>query len=312
MDSVTNNLIEGIFDAGFLEQMAENAPTEGSGLNRDYPLCVENAYFALASADYEAKIDKSKARVGQNIFAILEGYDANIGPSEKRKEQFSVGQGWKLNGGDGKTSPSIIAAGSYTNISGNSLYGRMFRELTEGWGVSDEDRETGRWNLPAGVDKNGEPRFITLGPDGRRFFTHCTSKFKRPPTPAEITNFEGCTLQMSPEAWELDGKPRERTFPTALLSTSLEAGAFQPQGPRPSAPSSNQVQNNNSDFSEEELVIQLSLISQNVKDYSQFFAESSKKIKEMVPSTQQKKWISFVAQKKTYESYLKSEGRKPE
>ena len=304
MDLMTNDLIEGIFDAGFLEQMAENAPTEGSGLNRDYPLCIENAYFSLASADYEAKIDKTKARVGQNIFAILEGYDKNIGPAEKRKEQFSVGQGWKLDGGDGKTSSRIVAAGSYTNISGNSLYGRMFRELTEGWGVSDEDRETGRWNLPAGTDKNGEPRFITLGPDGRRFFTHCTSKFKRPPTPAEITNFEGCTLQMSPEAWELDGKPRERTFPTALLETSLESSnspAGKVNNP-PSQSQQNHSKTNDSEFSEDEMVAQLSVICQDVKDYSGFFDKSSKKIKEIAPSSFHKKWINFVAKKSTYEA----------
>lgn len=307
------DLIDGIFNPEWLEAMAEDAPVEGSGLVRDYKMAVESAYFQEAPDEYKARVDKSKARVGDEIFAVLEGPDVDTG--EVRREKFSIGQGFKMEGGEGKTAPRVVAVGNIPNISGNSIFGRLYRTLTEEWEVTPEDRETGKWLLPAGVNaKTGEPRFLQLGPAGRRFFQHVSKKWNRPATSKEIKNFEGLVLQMGPEEWEdKDKKVHTRTMPVALLSTCLDAA------PTIATPSENGASSSSSKpaetpaenlLSDDDLVAELTIIA-NGNEFPAYSKEAMAKIKASVSKDKEKKWISHVVMKKNYEAFKAGEGKAP-
>lgn len=320
--SEDKDLIDNIFDEEYLRQMHEEAPTEGGeGLVRKYKLHIESAYFQEAPDEYKAKVDRSANRVGQDILAVFEGYDVESG--EQRKEKYSIGQGFNLDGGDGKTASRICPAGSYSKISGNSLYGRLYNEMTGHWGVSEEDLKSGKWDITIGVDKDGKKTVVRLGPDGRKFYAHVSKKFKRAPSPMDIRNFEGITLQMDAEEWtDREKKVRVRTFPVGIVDVSDLQGSGQSNPPKKQeAPSSSGSSSNSSSveevnhapenwMSDEEMVVELTALAAE-NEFAAYSKEAMAKIKANIPVSSTKKWISHVVQKKNYEAFKAGEGKAP-
>ena len=245
-----------------LAEMAENAPVVGEGLKRDYQLEIHNCVFQLASDEYQAQVianrkpdPTGKKRYGKAIQIVFEGKDAETG--EERNEKYTIGDVCELDGGEGTVAPRIKFVEGVKNLSGNSLYGRLYDNLISKWGVisnpEDPNYNLDEYEVDTGLvdQKTGDPVKMVIGPDGLRFTKHVRRTLDmRRPDPRVAAMFVGLTLQMAKEEFEVvKGKgrfkktePKERAFPVGIVKIEGEPA----EGEEESAPKSKETETTSS------------------------------------------------------------------
>lgn len=317
--SNTADLLDDIFTDEDFEGYAETASKEGEGLDRDYELTIENAYFKEASAEYQAAVKKGEGKVLQIVF---EGVN---GKGDQRKETYTIGKGWVLQNADGKTAKRVQSEAGYTQFSATSLYGRIYRDLGL-WGIPGWEgnfkEEDGRPDFTIELketDAQGNPKQIVVGPQLRKMIKNCKEKFggKIDPRNAEIWN--GVTLKMAKEEWEDKGskKVKDRAFPVGVLSIAGSApatnGATNGSAVAPKAPAAAPVSApaDSSEVKDDlEILIDLRAKAEG-SDHASFQKWAMTFIKTSAEESKRKKWMTHVIDKKNFELFKAGEGDVP-
>ena len=209
-------------------------PTE-STINRKFKIKVENSHFKNADEKYLAKVESGKA-----VQAVWEGRnmdrgETGIGEEIQYPPQFSTGTDWELDNNDGSATALKIRSEKFTKLAGSTVYGRIFRNLLDKFGVEINDpNKTDAQNAAVNKKRNElfddlfkQPladgkSFVQFGPEGLRFLRNYGRKHKAFPDPKNGAIYNGCTFQMDKEEFMNDGKKGERTVPVALLAIEDE------------------------------------------------------------------------------------------
>ncbi len=319
MSTATNtaDLLDDIFTDEDFEGYAETASKEGEGLDRNYELTIENAYFQEASAEYQASVKKGAGKVLQIVF---EGVNAK---GDQRKEKYTLGAGWVLQNADGKTAKRVQSESGYTQFSATSLYGRIYRDLSL-WGIDGfegnfkdvDDRETYSVLLKE-TDAKGNQVKIIAGPQLRQMMKHYKEKFGGKIDPKNAEMWVGVTLKMVKEEWEdkQSKKVKDRAFPAGILSITGSApatngsvnGAAKTSAPAapvaPAAPSA-EIKD------DLEILIELRSKAESM-DHASFQKWAMTFIKNSAEESKRKKWMTHVIDKKNFELFKAGEGDTP-